>query len=71
MALNDPLLAELAEHFGIASEFWDWKGRQTQISDETIIAVLKSLEIDASTPERAQDAVEELRLSADHHGENR
>lgn len=62
MALNDPLLAELAEHFGIASEFWDWKGRQTQISDETIIAVLKSLEIDASTPERAQDAVEELRM---------
>ncbi|WP_420174724.1 4-alpha-glucanotransferase [Luteococcus sp. OSA5] len=62
MALNDPLLAELADHFGIASEFWDWKGRETQISDETVIAVLKALEIDASTPEKAQAAVEELRL---------
>ncbi|MEL4505232.1 4-alpha-glucanotransferase [Luteococcus sp. H138] len=62
MALNDPLLAELADHFGIASEFWDWKGRQTQISDETVIAVLKSLEIDASTPEKAQAAIDELRM---------
>ncbi|MGO4956051.1 4-alpha-glucanotransferase [Luteococcus sp. Sow4_B9] len=61
MALNDPILSELAEHFGIATEFWDWKGRETQISEETVIAVLKSLEIDASTPELAQQAVEELR----------
>ncbi|GAA1393509.1 4-alpha-glucanotransferase [Luteococcus peritonei] len=62
MALNDPLLAELADHFGIASEFWDWKGRHTQISEQTIIEVLKSLEIDASTPESRQAAVEDLRL---------
>lgn len=62
MALNDPLLAELAEHFGIATEFWDWKGRQTQVSDETVVTVLASLEIDASTPEKAAAAVEELRL---------
>lgn len=62
MALTDPLLAELADHFGIASEFWDWKGRQTQISDETVIAVLKSLEIDASTEEKARAAIEDLRM---------
>lgn len=62
MALKDPQLAELAEHFGIASEFWDWKGRHTQISEQTIIEVLKSLEIDASTPEARQLAVEELQL---------
>ncbi|MEL4358704.1 MULTISPECIES: 4-alpha-glucanotransferase [unclassified Luteococcus] len=62
MALDNPLLAELADHFGIASEFWDWKGRQTQISEETVVAVLKSLEIDASTPQKAQEAVDELRM---------
>lgn len=62
MALNDPLLAELANHFGIATEFWDWKGRHTEIGDETIIAVLKSLEVDASTPESARAALEELHL---------
>lgn len=62
MALNDPTLAQLAEHFGIATEFWDWKGRHTEISDATVIAVLKSLEVDASTPESAWAALEELRL---------
>ena len=60
MALNDPALAELAEHFGIAQEFWDWKGRHTEISDQTVVAVLKSLEIDASSPEKAREALEEL-----------
>ena len=40
MALSNPHLAELAAEFGIATEFWDWKGRLTEISDETVIAVL-------------------------------
>lgn len=61
MALDDPILAELAEHFGIATEFWDWKGRHTQISAQTVIAVLRSLEVDASTPEAAAAALEDLR----------
>ena len=40
MALSNPYLAELAAEFGIATEFWDWKGRLTEISDDTVIAVL-------------------------------
>ncbi len=62
MALDDPALAELAAHFGIASEFWDWKGRHTRVTEATVIAVLASLEIDASTPEKAWAAVEQIRL---------
>ena len=62
MALSNPHLAELAAEFGIATEFWDWKGRLTEISDETVIAVLAAMEIDASTPEFAEAAVQELRL---------
>ncbi|GAA1375088.1 4-alpha-glucanotransferase [Luteococcus sanguinis] len=62
MALNDATLDQLAEHFGIATEFWDWKGRHTVISDETVIAVLKALEVDASTPEKAAAALDDLRL---------
>lgn len=62
MALDDPALAELADHFGIAQEFWDWKGRHTEISAETVVAVLRSLEVDASTPEKAREALAELRL---------
>ncbi len=62
MALNDATLDQLAEHFGIATEFWDWKGRHTVISDETVIAVLKALEVDASTPQKAAAALDDLRL---------
>jgi 4-alpha-glucanotransferase len=62
MALSNPHLAELAAEFGIATEFWDWKGRLTEISDETVIAVLAAMEIDASTAEAAEAAVQERRI---------
>ena len=62
MALSNPYLAELAAEFGIATEFWDWKGRLTEVSDETVIAVLAAMEIDAGTEELAAAAVEELRM---------
>ena len=62
MALSNPHLAELAAEFGIATEFWDWKGRLTEIADDTVVAVLAAMEIDASTPEAAEAAVRELRL---------
>jgi len=62
MALSNQHLAELAAEFGIATEFWDWKGRRTEISDETVIAVLAAMEIDAGTSEAAEAAVRELRV---------
>lgn len=62
MALSNPHLAELAAEFGIATEFWDWKGRLTEISDDTVIAVLAAMEIDAGTPEAAEAAVAERQL---------
>lgn len=55
-----PSLALLAEKFGIAQEFWDWKGRHQIISAETIIEVLKAFEIDASSPQAADDALTRL-----------
>ena len=59
---HDPNLDELAAHFGIAREFWDWKGRHTVVSDDTVRQVLAALEIDASTPEKSGEALEEQRL---------
>jgi 4-alpha-glucanotransferase len=59
MALQNPALARLAELFGISTEFWDWKGRQTLISDETVVRILKAMGIDASTDEAANAAVVE------------
>ena len=40
-------LIALADHFGIARHFWDWKGRHVEIPAETITAVLKALDVDA------------------------
>ena len=51
MPLTDPALAELAGLYGISTEFWDWKGRHTEVGDETVVAVLRAMDVDASTPE--------------------
>ena len=61
MALSNPFLAELAAAFGIATEFWDWKGRLTEVTDETVIAILAGMDVDASDPDRARAALEDLR----------
>ncbi len=62
MALSNAALAELAGHFGIATDFWDWKGRYTEIGDQAVIAILAALGVDAATPEQAWAALEQVRL---------
>lgn len=57
MALSDPALNQLAEMLGIATEFWDWKGRQVQVDDRAVVAVLAALGIDASSHDAAEQAV--------------
>ncbi len=61
MALSNPHLAELADAFGIATEFWDWKGRLTEITDETVIAVLAGMDVDAHDPQAAAAALQVVR----------
>ena len=56
MSLTDPHLTTLADHFGIARDYYDWKGQHTEVGKATVIAVLDGLGIDASTPERAERA---------------
>lgn len=46
-------LAELARAYGIATEFWDWRGQHTVVAAETVRAVLRALDVDASAPEAA------------------
>ena len=60
--LDDSLL-ELAQAYGIATEYWDWQGRHVSVDADTVIAVLAGLEIDAGTPEQAWHALHE------HHRE--
>ena len=49
-------LAELADDYGIAREFWDWKGRHTLIPAETIITVLGALGVAAGTQAERDEA---------------
>jgi 4-alpha-glucanotransferase len=53
----DQTLADLAEAFGIATEYWDWQGRHISVSPDTIVAVLAALDIDAAAPEAAAAAL--------------
>jgi 4-alpha-glucanotransferase len=57
----DPTLYDLAEAFGVATEYWDWQGQHVPVSHETVVAVLAALEVDASTPEATAAAL------ANHH----
>jgi 4-alpha-glucanotransferase len=43
-----PRLTQLAEAYGVATDFWDWQGRHTTVPASTIVAVLAALEVDAS-----------------------
>lgn len=57
MAHSDAALAQLAEQYGIATEFWDWKGRHTEVDDASVIAVLGAMGVDASSPHSIDSAL--------------
>jgi 4-alpha-glucanotransferase len=55
----DPVLYELARMYRIATEFHDWRGRESAVSQDTIRAVLAALGVDASTPEKSKQALDD------------
>jgi 4-alpha-glucanotransferase len=55
----EPSLHQLADAYGIATDYWDWQGRYVEVARETIVAVLAALDVDASTPEAAASALED------------
>ncbi|MDR1833367.1 MAG: 4-alpha-glucanotransferase, partial [Propionibacteriaceae bacterium] len=56
-------LAQLAEEFGISTEFWNFNGERILASDEAIIGILAGFGVDAADDEKAQAALEERRNS--------
>lgn len=62
MALADARLQQLADAYGISTEFWDWKGRLTHVTPDTVIAVLEALDVDAGSPESVDAALAELEI---------
>ncbi|WIY83331.1 4-alpha-glucanotransferase [Propionimicrobium sp. PCR01-08-3] len=59
---HESSLRILAEKLGIATDFWDWKGRHTPVSEHTIVAVMAAMGVDAATGESAEAALAELEL---------
>ncbi len=51
-------LIELAHARGVATEYWDWRGNHVQVPEETIVAVLAAMDIDASSPSAAAVALQ-------------
>ncbi|TCC55263.1 4-alpha-glucanotransferase [Kribbella pittospori] len=59
MTAPTPALVELAVAHGVATEYWNWQGEHVIVSSEVVAAVLAALGVDASTPEKAADALAE------------
>jgi 4-alpha-glucanotransferase len=54
-------LVQLAHAYGVATEFWDWRGRHTTVSRRTVLAVLAALGVRASGPSAVASALAEVR----------
>ena len=47
----------------MATEYWNWQGEHVIVSSEVVSAVLAALGVDASTPDKAADALAEHQLA--------
>ncbi|MBA2768345.1 MAG: 4-alpha-glucanotransferase [Sporichthyaceae bacterium] len=52
---------ELAEAFGVATEFWDWQGNHVEVPYDTVVGVLAALGVAADSEEAARAALQEVR----------
>ena len=55
--MADSALSQLAQSYGLQTQFWDWKGHPTSIEPSTIIAILAAMGVDASTPQAIDEAL--------------
>jgi len=59
--IDNPALVELAAAYGVATEYLDQLQRSVQVTEESVVAVLGALGVDASSPTAIRDA-----LAAEH-----
>jgi 4-alpha-glucanotransferase len=64
MSDRDAVLAELAAAFGVATEYWDWRGRHVSVGEDTLVCVLTALGVDCSTHTSRTAALEHRRNHA-------
>lgn len=58
-----PDLLELATRYGVSREFLDWQGRLTAVPAASLIAVLRALDVDASSPDAVRAALHDTELA--------
>jgi 4-alpha-glucanotransferase len=56
-------LVELARAHGVATDFWDWQGRHTEVSRESVEAVLAALGVPAHTDASVAASLAAARLA--------
>ena len=55
-------LIDLARAYGVATDYWDWKGNHVQVSAHTISTVLSVFDVDASDEQSARAALAQREL---------
>jgi 4-alpha-glucanotransferase len=58
MVETPPSLGELARRYGVATEYEDWAGRQVDVPETTLVAVLAALGVSAATEDERVAALE-------------
>ncbi|MFC4242574.1 4-alpha-glucanotransferase [Gryllotalpicola reticulitermitis] len=58
--MTDPVLAQLAAAYGVATEYTNWQGKHVDVPDATLSAILSAMGADASDPAAA---IEDRRLA--------
>ncbi len=58
-----PDVVALAQAHGVATDFWDWQGRHTEASRESVEAVLAALGVPASSEESVAASLEAVRTA--------
>ena len=54
---HEQLVRELAAAYDVATDYWDWQGRHVAVATDTLVAVLRALDVDARTAEAARVAL--------------
>src|SRR4051794_3577877 len=62
-----PDLIELADAYGVATDFYDWRGNHVGVPAATVTAVLGALAVEATTPQAVSEALHEVREAPWRH----
>ncbi len=56
-------IVDLATAHGVATDFWDWQGRHTEVPHESVVTVLAALGVPAHTEESVAASLAEARVA--------